>query len=103
LFACGGPNAKDDSGSKSSRHCVDDGCATVEEGHYKSDLQNVSTARPDFGVSLLANWIQLVSTLAKEEFQSSTLSNAEPPPELSSSWRFVSRVALPARAPSLLS
>jgi hypothetical protein len=103
FLSCGSGHADDGCGSKAADPCEDDACASVEGGDYRSDAQKVTTARPDFGAMLLASWAHLASILAVEESASSLVFAAESPPVLLTSWQFVSRAALPPRAPSLAS
>ena len=75
-------------------------CCTLASGSYKvDDNQRVTTISPVVAVVLLADLSELAS-----------LADAPPavvrtaiPPELSVSWQFSFRTALPPRAPSFVS
>lgn len=87
-----GPHHDDD--------CETDGCATVEEGLYKSEDSTPLLPAPLFVAALISPLPSL------EEFNPSPgrsylLTAASP--ELSRTWHFSFRAAAPPRAPSLIS
>ena len=82
------------------RECTDDGCAAVELGFYKPEkLQDAPV------IPLLAFVVQPPPLPEPEPVNSldHSVSISSSPPELSQVWRFSQRMALPPRAPSLVS
>ena len=83
-----------------SSNCEGDGCQTVESGSYKISDNSELVPRPVFCVVAYvmerpAEYVQpLVDPLQ-------LLSS--PPPDLPRIWQFVSRAAMPVRAPSQFS
>ena len=79
--------------------CETDGCASLEEGLYKSEDGHIAQVAP------------LVVEVEIEAADEALLSQPAPlalfstfaPPELPASWHFLLRVASPPRAPSLAS
>ena len=91
FFKCAPAAEKGDCDSDS------DDCASVESGSYK-----VSNTRLEIPIPVLVSVFLFAPVLAEP----TSRQNAPPtsaPLELSSSWQFFSRTALPPRAPSLLS
>jgi hypothetical protein len=83
-------------------HCGDqDGCATVESGLYKTESTQVFSTPPS--ADLLLTIFTVIVPVPFLDPSSRALIQSDGPPDLSSSWIFVSRAALPPRAPSLLS
>jgi hypothetical protein len=80
------------------KDCETDGCATVEEGFYKSDDLRITPVAPDFLLSAHALTLAVASS---HPFYTALPTTA--PPELSKVWQFSFRAAAPPRAPSLLS
>ncbi len=81
--------------------CDDDPCATVEDGNYRSDGWLLSLPRPEF-----AAWPGVLSPLAslparRDQATRSVSPDRESPPWVPASWSFLTRTALPVRAPSL--
>jgi len=84
----------------SQGHCKDTGCCSAEKSQYKSEQQGVSLLSPDFLPVALTPIAGAVNSLPAEV--SVGILTAAPPP-LFQSRHFISRTALPARAPSLAS
>ncbi len=76
------------------------GCCSVEKSHYKSDQFRVKVQTPELLPVDVALLFDVVSALPAEV--SVGILNTGPP-ELSSTWQFSFRTALPARAPSFVS
>ena len=79
--------------------CDSDGddCASVESGHYKVSNTRLEIPAPDLVVMFLVMPVLTAPTSQPASPPTSA------PSDLSSSWQFFSRTALPPRAPSLLS
>ena len=80
--------------------CTDSGCCSVEKSQYKSEQQGVSLQLPALLPMDLTPVLDTVNSLPAE-VSVGILTAA--PPELSATWHFISRTALPARAPSIAS
>jgi hypothetical protein len=80
-----------------SSNCEADGCQTVESGAYRIPDNSETVALPIFCVAayLMAEPVERVQPLLGPFRLPSSA-----PPDLSRSWQFVSRAALPVRAPS---
>ena len=76
------------------------GCCSIEKSHYKSDQFRVTIQTPEMLPIEAASLFDLSSVLPAEVCVGILNTG---PPELSSSWQFSFRTALPARAPSLVS
>lgn len=81
-------------------HCGDAACCAIEKGNCHAPAVQQLAARPVFappspGMDPASEPLLLA--------RHSPSPPAAPPPELSTSWQFVARAALPVRAPSLLS
>lgn len=75
----------------------DVGCCLMEKTQYKSASMRIVPPSPDLLPVSVASFLLLANSLPAE-----TVSNIRPavPPELSPSWQFQFRTALPVRAPS---
>ena len=108
FLSCAGNQAEQGHGgcgheeAPASDHCGDDACATVEDGHYKSDPVPVCPTPPVPSVFVWATILRMTAE-AVPGAGFSVDGNRPPPPELSVSWQFASRVALAPRAPSSVS
>lgn len=80
--------------------CKDDGCCSVESAQYKSPRQQNITPVVLVAILPTDNFGVLEHSLPAE-VSLGILTAA--PPELPTSWQFLSRTALPVRAPSLAS
>ena len=80
--------------------CSDDGCCAVEKSQYKSEQARLMIPSPDLLPLPLAPVLD-VANLFPLEASLGILTAA--PPELHQTWHFVSRTALPVRAPSIAS
>ena len=89
--------ASDTSGSP---NCEGDACQTIESGAYKISESPRTAPAPAFFVLPLAP-LPLIEDAAANKSPAGTLVAARP--DLPKSWQFISRTALPVRAPSLLS
>jgi hypothetical protein len=78
----------------------DDACATIESGLYKSEQRQVSAGKAPF-LSVAYTLALLAHAVAFEPAASRVPEHS--PPELVHTWQFLSRAALPPRAPSFLS
>lgn len=90
------------SSSHQPSDCGDsDSCDTVESGHYKTEDSQQAAGKAPF----LTKAFVLVELSNLDAIEPATVSIVQElaPPELSPSWQFHSRTALPPRAPSLLS
>lgn len=78
-------------------HCTGSGCCSVERSHYTVERAPIS---PRFvALDLITiDPVQAPLNCLPTEVSLGILTAA--PPELSETWHFVSRTALPARAPS---
>jgi len=83
-----------------SSSCEGDGCQTVESGSYK--ISDNSGGIPLPILSLVVFFTPAPEGSALPEFGRLRLLSSAPP-DLPVRWQFVSRAALPIRAPSLLS
>ena len=87
FLRCASPTA-------TSSHCEGDSCQIVESGVYKiSDTRAYVPVAPLVVVIVPAEVLEDSATAASEAL----------PPELPQSWQFISRTALPIRAPSIAS
>ena len=87
-------------GQNSKGDCSDDGCCVVEKSQYKSKQSRLTIPSPDLLPVALAPVLDGADILAAEA-SLGILTAA--PPELHQTWHFVSRTALPGRAPSIAS
>ena len=87
-------------GQNSKGNCSDDGCCTVEKSQYKSKQARLTIPLPDLLPVAFAPVLDVANTLPAE-VSLGVLTAA--PPELHQTWHFVSRMALPVRAPSVAS
>lgn len=81
-------------------NCDTDACAAVESGLYKTERQLELAPRP------VVNSAFILATLLDLSTPYSAANPLLPkaiPPELSQTWHFMLRAALPPRAPSCLS
>ncbi len=78
---------------------ADDSCGLIENSTYKSALTVVKAPAP----TLLACCLCCVAALTPEPLFVPLVSpeRSDTPPELTRTWQFRSRAALPARAPGL--
>jgi len=82
----------------SSQDCTD--CCAVENSTFHAGLSRLSLTPPD----LLPLFLTLLpSTEPAQLTPASLLEQTSAPPELPPRWCFLSRTALPVRAPSLVS
>jgi hypothetical protein len=87
--------------SQSSQgHCADSGCCSAEKSQYKSEQVRVSLATLDLTPVPPTPSLVLTASLP-DEVCVGVLTAA--PPQLLKSRHFLSRTALPARAPSIAS
>lgn len=80
--------------------CKDGGCCAVEKSPYQNASLRVTLPMLDLLPMLCAPLLKVTNTLPAE-VSVGILTAA--PPELLATWHFVSRTALPARAPSFAS
>jgi hypothetical protein len=81
-------------------NCAEDGCQIVESGFYKiSD----NTAVVPVPVYCLIPFTAPISLVQDSPPESCGVTQFRFPPDLPQSWQFISRTALPIRAPSLVS
>jgi hypothetical protein len=83
-----------------SKDCGDCGCYAAENSHYNSGQLRFTFPSPEWQVVSFTADVALVNTLPAEV--SLGILTAAPPPLLQT-WQFVSRAALPVRAPSAAS
>lgn len=77
--------------------CSTDACATLEDGLFRSEIEAPDVSRPNLeSVALLAKVCNLPARVSNPAV-------APSPPERRASWQFLSRSALPIRAPSIAS
>ena len=98
LFKCAdeAPQSSPQASHESSQDdCADDACSTLEGGFYK--VSETETAVPPPSLSFLFLHVSVLDIVPLD--QPSPLTAA--PPEIPVSWKFLSRTALPPRAPSL--
>jgi hypothetical protein len=88
-------------GSSQDDDCQTDGCASVEDGLYKTENNQVQVVTPVFA---LIPFLVLPGQNAAPGLESvrEALPNLAPP-ELPKSWQFSFRAAAPPRAPALVS
>lgn len=89
-----------DDGQNAKGTCDGSGCCAVEKSQYQSEQNYFTFSTPDFLPALHPSLIQVENSLPAE-VSVGILTAA--PPQLVKTWHFVSRTALPARAPSLAS
>ena len=87
-------------GQNPNGDCKDDGCCAVEKSQYKSEQVPLTVQSPDLLPVSLLPILDVANTLPAE-VSLGILTAA--PPELHQTWHFVSRMALPVRAPSFTS
>lgn len=80
--------------------CEGDACAVVESGLYKIEERQTSLPAPDL-TPVMFQLLPLPAPISCNLARSGVGGTA--PPEFSRIWQFVSRAALPPRAPSLAS
>jgi hypothetical protein len=103
LFACSDDATHEGADSAPlDDHCGGDSCATVENGHYRADLQVIG-ANPPIGANLLLSLLIPDTSDLDLSPGDRCCATGQPPPELSVSWQFSSRAVLSPRAPSLVS
>lgn len=85
--------------STPSSHC-DPGCCSVESASYRAPANQQFHADLNF-VLLFVNVLAEISVERPIEFVVGP--SSDPPAELITTWQFVSRTALPVRAPSIAS
>lgn len=88
-----------DTQSTPSSHC-DPGCCSVESSSFRAPANQAVHADLSF-VLLFVNLLAEFTVERPIEFVVGP--SSDPPPELLTTWQFVSRTALPARAPSIVS
>ena len=84
-------------------HCGDTGCCSAEKSQYKSEQLRLTLPSPDL-MPIPATPLTPLSNLANglpDEVSLGILTAA--PPESLKNWQFLSRTALPVRAPSIAS
>ena len=81
-----------------SSHCEGDSCQIVESGAYK-----ICDTRACVVVAPLLAVIVPAEALEDSATAEGTAASEALPPELPQSWQFISRTALPVRAPSVSS
>jgi len=90
-----------DFGNQSSKDdCNNSGCCTVEKSQYRSEHAPLTPPLPDPSLMPLTA-LASVANVLPAEVSLGILTAA--PPQLLKTWHFVSRAALPARAPSIAS
>lgn len=82
----------------SPNHCSDKGCCAFEGAIYKAECSKL-TVPP----TVLVSSVLLALFQEEPKVESPLLISRESPLEFRQSWQFVSRTALPIRAPSVLS
>ena len=86
--------------SSGQSDCADDACATVESGFYKAE----NTQLPLAAVVVLFDSCRTELVLPRPlPVHDTAFCMRVAPPELPRCWQFVSRTALPVRAPSFAS
>jgi hypothetical protein len=93
FLQCAGENGQSD--------CDDSGdaCSELENPNYKLSKTNLEVPQPEFAILFHLLFQDSIRNVL--ETQPKRLN--EVPPEISSSWQFSLRTALPPRAPSLIS
>lgn len=89
-----------DESESSGEHCEDTGCCLVETAQYHAPRPHELAPVVVFDIMPADNFGIVEQSLPKE-VSLGILTAA--PPELPTSWQFLSRTALPVRAPSLAS
>ena len=82
-------------------HCGDAECCAVERSVYKTEQQRVTAPSPKLFSFSLLSLLTLESPLPEELYP--VTRPVAPRDFIEPSWQFVSRAALPARAPSIAS
>lgn len=91
---------EDDCHNEPSSDHGDEGCCLVEKSEYKINQTRLAISASD--LVLLGSTLELdFHNAPPTEVSSGVLTAA--PPELSQTWQFISRTALPVRAPSVIS
>ncbi len=90
----------DDAAPHQDNDCDTDGCATVEDGLYKTEETQPGISAPVF--LLAASLVPTLEDCAHVPFAHADFSTVASP-ELPVTWQFSFRAAAPPRAPSLLS
>lgn len=78
--------------------CGAEACAMVEEGAYKNPTELLKVPTPLFVLCVMHHAIPSVDVRFVE---TPSPEQTESPPELTRTWQFVARAALPPRAPSI--
>lgn len=78
-------------------HCAKKGCCAFEGAIYKAECSKLIIPPTDLVSSILVALLQ-----EEPKVNTALLISTESPLEFRQSWQFVSRTALPIRAPSLL-
>jgi len=97
FLACESDNNSD---GKQRSDCGDTGCCSAEHSQYKTERHQLKRPSPDFLLLASVPVVDLAKALPPE-VTVGVLTAA--PPELSTTWHFICRTALPVRAPSLAS
>lgn len=87
--------------SSENTDCGDKGCCTVESARYHSLRHDDLASAPVILLLSLVSLPPMVEHALPDEVSLGILTAA--PPEHARTWHFVSRTALPVRAPSFLS
>ena len=87
-------------GQNSKGDCDEGGCCAVEKSQYKSEQARLTIPSPGLLPVAFAPVLDVANTLPAE-VSLGIFTSA--PPELHKTWHFVSRMALPVRAPSIAS
>lgn len=89
------------SSSTEDNDCGDKGCCTVESARYQSQRNDDLAVAPVVLLLSVIDRPSAVEDALPDEVSLGILTAA--PPEHARTWHFVSRTALPVRAPSFLS
>ena len=98
FFACSAHG--DTSVPHQDKDCKQDGCASVESGKYRTQDHDAFVIAPEFAPIDLAESLVELAALP-DEVSLGIFTTA--PPDQQRNWNFSLRMALPARAPSLVS
>jgi hypothetical protein len=82
--------------------CADDGCATLEDGNYRSDNAAVTVSAPEFFVCFGFDFGDAVDCESEADSRYTAGDPFARPREWVPTWQFERRAAAPAHAPDSL-
>lgn len=95
--------AEQTASQSSKQSCEGDICDALEAGVIKSSTDQITVAPPQLCACLICAALAPEFLPVLESSAVATIQETSAPPEIIHSWHFLSRTALPARAPDCVS